>query len=295
MSHVPRKTNTSLNKVSLDDVFENRFSFLEIGEKNDSRGWKKKFSGFSVTRAANLKIALRREGEILIFSDAATKKLEALGRDLRQQYFASLDAGKAALLMFSQREKLPLSLKKQISSHHLAAAVSMLHDHLLASRMQALVREKIHHRIERHGVVLEIQGKGILLTGPSGVGKTSTALAAAKEGCIWVADDLAVIRKRADGALSISGHPKISEYYHTRETGIARMDGVLPGAQRKKRTLLYAVIEVIRTNAACRLFEFCETKVMDVRLPLIRACISHTGFFDNNLLTKSLNQLSEGV
>ncbi|HCX02729.1 MAG TPA: HPr(Ser) kinase/phosphatase, partial [Syntrophaceae bacterium] len=46
-----------------------------------------------------------------------------------------------------------------------------------------------------HGVVLELGGRGILITGPSGIGKTTAAMQAVGEGYAWIADDVAMIRK----------------------------------------------------------------------------------------------------
>ncbi|MFC4713975.1 HPr(Ser) kinase/phosphatase [Planococcus dechangensis] len=62
-----------------------------------------------------------------------------------------------------------------------------------------------------HGVLVDIYGIGVLLTGKSGVGKSETALELVKKGHRLVADDCVEIRQ--EGENTLVGHPpKLIEY-----------------------------------------------------------------------------------
>ena len=87
-----------------------------------------------------------------------------------------------------------------------------------------------------HGVAMETGGKGLLITGASGIGKTTATLGAMGPGCFWIADDLAVIGKDAEGTLIMTGHRKIRKYLHTEKTGIIEVSRILPAKQIKNRT-----------------------------------------------------------
>lgn len=63
-----------------------------------------------------------------------------------------------------------------------ASLIIRLHDHLAP-------------QIQMHGVLVEIYGEGMLLTGESGIGKSETALELIKRGHRLVADDLVEIRR----------------------------------------------------------------------------------------------------
>lgn len=143
-----------------------------------------------------------------------------------------------------------------------------------------------------HGVALSCGDRGVLLTGPSGIGKTTAALEAARKGYGWIADDLAVIKKNVQGRLMISGHRSIQKYFHTQATGIAAMDRILPGSQMRKKTELAGIIDVFRT-AREGISRPVETRILEKCLPLIRVGIPRTGYLRQNLLIKAIQKLNE--
>lgn len=167
----------------------------------------------------------------------------------------------------------------------------MLHESLLASRIQSILREKIHQCVTMHGVALACGDLGVLLTGPSGIGKTTAALAAARKGCGWIADDLVVI-KNVQGRLMISGHPGIQKYFHTRATGIAAMDRMLDRSQVRKKAELACVIDVFRTGRE-GISRPIGTRILEKSLPLVRVGIPRTGYLRRNLLIRAIQKLNE--
>lgn len=68
------------------------------------------------------------------------------------------------------------------------------------SRLMYYLDEKLAPEIRVHGVLVDVYGTGILITGESGIGKSETALELIKRGHRLVADD-AVDIKEVDGSL----------------------------------------------------------------------------------------------
>lgn len=196
-----------------------------------------------------------------------------------------------ALLIFSQSASLPVLLRGQMQSHRLPAAASPLHENLLTSRIRSILREKIHRCVTLHGVALACGGRGIFLTGPSGIGKTTAALAAVRKGYDWIADDLAVI-KNIQGRLMISGHPGIQQYIHTQAAGIAAADRMLDRSRMRKKAELAFVIDVFRT-AREEISRPLETRILETSLPLVRVGIPRTGYLRQNLLGRAIQKLNE--
>lgn len=293
MSLVPFKKSQQNKIVTLEHVFRDRLTFLGIRKTMEFRGLKKPFAGLYVKGCRRIVITPYREGAILILSSGAKKKLMALDESSRQEFYAHLRCCNTAMLILSESRALPVSLKNDLSHYHLTAAVSSLHENLLESRIKAVIQEKLKKCVAVHGVALEIQGRGILITGASGVGKTTTALQAASEGSFWIADDLVVIKKNQIGQLMISGHRKIKKYFHTGQTGIAPVDSVLKSSQIKSKTKLAAVINVIRKDGDGTNYRCIEKNIMETRLPLIQIMIPRTGFFNKNLLEEGLLKLKE--
>jgi len=75
-------------------------------------------------------------------------------------------------------------------------------------------------RITRHGVLMEVHGEGILLTGESGIGKSEAAMELIKRGHRLIADDAVEIRKISGSVLVGSAPELIRHYIELRGIGI---------------------------------------------------------------------------
>ena len=100
-------------------------------------------------------------------------------------------------------------------------------------------------RITRHGVLMDVLGEGILLTGESGIGKSEAAMELIKRGHRLVADDAVEIRKISASTLVGSAPELIRNYIELRGIGIvnvARLFGM--GAVRldKKIDLVVNIV-----------------------------------------------------
>ncbi len=78
--------------------------------------------------------------------------------------------------------EVPILRTEEITSDFMAALIAYLHVQLAP-------------QITRHGVLVEVYGEGILITGDSGVGKSETAIELIKRGHRFIADDAVELRK----------------------------------------------------------------------------------------------------
>ena len=74
------------------------------------------------------------------------------------------------------------------------------------------LRSHLAPRTTMHGVLVEIYGEGVLLTGDSGIGKSETALELIKRGHRLIADDAVEIRKVGRDRL-VGDAPEMIRYY----------------------------------------------------------------------------------
>ncbi|MDR0404460.1 MAG: HPr(Ser) kinase/phosphatase [Oscillospiraceae bacterium] len=75
-------------------------------------------------------------------------------------------------------------------------------------------------RISRHGVLVEVCGEGLLITGDSGIGKSETAVELIKRGHRLIADDAVEIRKVSNKTLIGSSPSNIRYFVELRGIGI---------------------------------------------------------------------------
>ncbi len=99
----------------------------------------------------------------------------------------------------------------------------------ILSALIAYLRDELAPRITRHGVLIEVYGEGILLTGESGMGKSETAVELLKRGHRLIADDAVEIRRSAGNMLIGTAPEVIRNYIELRGIGIinvARLFGM---------------------------------------------------------------------
>lgn len=95
-----------------------------------------------------------------------------------------------------------------------------------------------------HGVLVDVYGIGVLITGKSGVGKSETALELVKRGHRLVADDLVEIREVAKNVL-IGNAPKLIEHMlEIRGVGIIDMMNLFGASAVKSDKRILIVIDL---------------------------------------------------
>lgn len=125
----------------------------------------------------------------------------------------------------------------------------------LAARLMRVLTTVFAPKTSVHGVLVEVYGIGILLTGDSGVGKSETALELIERGHRLVADDVVEIRCVSGNILMGSGANKvIGHHMEIRGLGIINVTHLFGvGAIRDKK----------QVQLICKLEEWDAAKVYD--------------------------------
>jgi HPr kinase/phosphorylase len=69
---------------------------------------------------------------------------------------------------------------------------------LVISQLSAFLESRLSHTMTVHGVLIDVDGVGILILGKSGIGKSESALTLIQRGHRLVADDVVQIRRTGD-------------------------------------------------------------------------------------------------
>jgi HPr kinase/phosphorylase len=100
-----------------------------------------------------------------------------------------------------------------------------------------------------HGALLEVHGLGVLLLGPSGVGKSECALELVSRGHRLVADDVVELRRTPEGRLLGSAPERIRHYMEIRGLGIVSIPDLFGAG---------AVLDEIAVDLVCQLERWRE-------------------------------------
>lgn len=154
-----------------------------------------------------------------------------------------LSSGIRALIICHQEEALPECLemaeKHEVNLFCIDAPTSAFMAKLIASLNMHLAP-----RITMHGVLVEVHGEGILITGDSGIGKSETALELITRGHRLIADD-AVEIKRASRITLVGSAPDMIRYYmEVRGIGIIDTRGTFGIGAVKQATRVDLIVDL---------------------------------------------------
>ena len=93
-------------------------------------------------------------------------------------------------------------------------------------------------RETRHGVLVNVFGAGMLITGSSGVGKSEAALELIKRGHQLVADDVVMIRRLNENLLEGESPERVRHFMEIRGVGIINVANIYgAGAVQRRKTI----------------------------------------------------------
>ncbi len=114
----------------------------------------------------------------------------------------------------------------------------------IVSAIIAYLSATLASRITRHGVLMEVYGEGILLTGESGMGKSETAVELLKRGHRLIADDAVEIRKVGNKLIG-SAPDLVRNYVELRGIGIINVAKLFGMGAVKAENEIDLVVNVV--------------------------------------------------
>lgn len=131
--------------------------------------------------------------------EVRAERLERLCTDITPAIIVTRDLPvPEELIEASEREAVPVLRSKFKTTR-------------FSSRLTNFLETKLAPTTAVHGVLIDIYGVGVLITGKSGVGKSETALELVKRGHRLVADDCVEIRQEDDDTL-VGNSPELIEH-----------------------------------------------------------------------------------
>ena len=156
---------------------------------------------------------------------------------------------------------------------HTPILISELHTAPLISRLNAFLYQYFSKKIKLNGVLMDIMGQGVMLTGASGIGKSETALELVNKGYQLIADDVTEFYLDSNDDLVGRSNPIIKNLMEVRGLGIININDIFGASAVLEEKKLNLVINLEKWDAKKKYDRLGEDnfyfKILGLDIPLI--------------------------
>ena len=159
------------------------------------------------------------------------------------------------------------------ANFHTPILISELHTAPLISRLNAFLYQYFSKKIKLNGVLMDIMGQGVMLTGASGIGKSETALELVNKGYQLIADDVTEFYLDSNDDLVGRANPIIKNLMEVRGLGIININDIFGASAVLEEKKLNLVINLEKWDAKKKYDRLGEDnfyfKILGLDIPLI--------------------------
>jgi HPr kinase/phosphorylase len=149
---------------------------------------------------------------ILVFGESEVRYLESLDGAARLGVIGAVFGHDIPCVLITGGWEPPAEIVEASERHRVPLLRTTTGTPLAIARIGAILDDALAVRQVIHGVLLDILGLGVLITGESGIGKSECALDLVVRGHRLVADDTVEVRRRGDNEL-IGTCPELTRHH----------------------------------------------------------------------------------
>jgi HPr kinase/phosphorylase len=215
-----------------------------------------------------------RGGRVQVLGESEIRYLHGLSRPERRAILEKLCALPVPCITVTKGLDIPSELVELCADNRLPLLRSSLLSSTFIDRLTLYLDSHLAPRTTVHGVLVDVYGVGVLITGSSGVGKSECALDLIVRGHRLVADDVVEIRCRAGEILMGRGPELIRHHMELRGLGILNIEHLFGAASVRDRKRVEIVVLLEHWNDDVEYdrlgLDDPEHEILGVGLPFIR-------------------------
>ena len=196
----------------------------------------------------------------------------------RLQIFDRLFAYKIPALLISRGFQPHPECVEMAKKHNVTILLAQETTSYIISNLITFLKSALAPRITRHGVLMEVYGEGLFLTGESGIGKSETAVELLKRGHRLIADDAVEIKKTSSSQLIGTAPSLIRNYIELRGIGVINVANLFGMGAIKEETAINFVVNIVPWEAGKHYdrmgLEEHYVELLGVKLPSVTIPVS---------------------
>ena len=151
-----------------------------------------------------------------------------------------------ACFIISDNEKCPKSILRVAKIHNIPVLASPLPSLQIIWVLRTYLGRALADYVTHHGVLLDVLGVGVMITGESGVGKSELALELISRGSGLVADDVVELFHIAPKTLEGSSPAPLKDFLEVRGLGLLNIRTIFGETAVRRRKNLKLIVELMK-------------------------------------------------
>jgi HPr kinase/phosphorylase len=163
---------------------------------------------------------------IQIVGNTEVSFLRSLGRRERLRRLKPIFRYAIPCFVVTSTYPIPPEFLEVAKANHIPVLKTHLNTSRFVSRLSYVLEQEFAPSMTVHGVLLDVFGMGVLITGESGVGKSECALELIQRGHRLVADDVVILQRRSKTTIVGSSSPVTKHHMEVRGLGIINVESL---------------------------------------------------------------------
>ena len=185
-----------------------------------------------------------KDGRVQVLGESEMDYLATIDAETRHALLEKICRREIPCIAVTKALEVPGELVELCEDNGLPLLRSQLVSSTFIERLTLYLDNHLAPRTTVHGVLVDVYGVGVLITGEAGVGKSECALDLVVRGHRLVADDVVEIRRRSGEILMGRGPELIRHHMELRGLGILNIEHLFGAASIRERKRVEIVVRL---------------------------------------------------
>ncbi|MBI0420731.1 MAG: HPr(Ser) kinase/phosphatase [Nitrosomonadaceae bacterium] len=240
-------------QISIEQLFEDKKENLALSWEAGRDGGDRQLDDKMIDQSAQGLVGhlnFIHPNWVQILSETETDYLDQLDPIALQENINQLDQSSIACIIVTGGASIPTLLRALAESSRIPLLRSPYSGLEVIWLLRTYLGRVLAPPSTLHGVLLDVLGVGVMITGESGVGKSELALELVSRGHGLVADDVVELRRIAPETLEGRCPPMLRDFLEVRGLGVLNIRTIFGETAVRRRKSMKLIVHLLKPGGA---------------------------------------------